>query len=823
MQAVGLSRYLLSRALFMALVTALVAWPLFQAWLLPIAQDEVGARQQLLTRALAAQLGAKLEWPTHAPLTPDQALAAEVNHALHEAGLSASLRAFVLDRNGESLYDSGARTAEDSASRPANLPPLNDATDGAWHVAELDGLPVLGTLAAIPHTGWTLLLTQPRDEAFRTLRIATAIVAIVLLTAVSLSLLGALLQARGFVKQFRTLRSFADRIARGDYELRWRTERVAELNTLAHAFETMSGAIRRREDRIARSEARLRAMLDAASGLAVKWLDRAGRVIYWNPGAESLYGYNATEAIGRPLGQLAGYAAQRFDVTESIACLERGGGTIGPVEVEVRHRNGASAWVLTTLFALPGTEEERVFVSIDVDITARLRETQARTEAERKFSVVFHACPVAMEVCVIATDHAAADVNDAWTELFLIPRAQAIGRDGIDMRMWTDNQVRRRFMDQLDHTDGVGDFEAWMRRSDGEQRLCRVSGRRFQFGGEGLAVIVYEDITGHREAEARLRELNDALESKVIERTGALNRSNQELTATLEHLKRTQEELVRAEKMAALGSLVAGVAHELGTPLGNSLMAANTVADQARGLRRELEQGLRRSALERFLAETETGSAIIERNLQRAAELVASFKQIAVDQSSAQRRTFALTEVVEEIAMTMRPSFKRTPIRLITDTDADIVVDSFPGALGQILTNLVGNALIHAFEGRASGTIRIVVQAAEPGSALIEVRDDGRGIPPDHLRRIFDPFFTTRLGRGGTGLGLNIVHNLVTHVLGGTIGVESVPHEGTTVQIRIPCSAPERDSEGPDSDAQAPSAPPPPFPSDAGDWAGDGI
>ncbi|MBI1907336.1 MAG: PAS domain S-box protein [Rhodocyclales bacterium] len=925
MQPVGLSRYLLSRAIFAALATILVAYPLVTGWLIPTAQHEVQMRQMQLARAIAGQIGALLKgpefaitqvrrsltdepprdgdeldaalaghlqhgesfsalyvtdsagiiiasahFPTLAPGAPDMKghdlsadplwqlaaqssglhwadtlhMAADSDHGvavatrsgtrvvigelsmaavmtrLREVGNEGDLRTLVLDSTGNTLVDSRATRAAHPLPADLALPTSGEPSRAHTVHFVLDNDEMVGAMATLPHTAWRVLVMQPASEAYRPTRTATTIMVLGLLTAVTLGLLGAVFQARGFGRQFRTLRAFAQQVAHGNYELKWPLARVRELNSLATAFETMSHAIRQREAGIANSEARLRAMLDASTGLSIKWLDRSGHIVYWNPGSEHMYGYSAAEALGRKLDALTWAPGQDVSLADLLQRLDQIGGTLGPIEIAVINRADQPGHVLTTLFALPDDGGERMLVSIDVDITDRIRQMRARAEAERKFGVVFEACPVAMEVAVIATDHAAMNVNDAWVKLFCIPRETAIGLNGIEMRMWTNNQVRRKFMDLLDTTEGVSDQEAWMRRSDGEQRLCLVSGKQFVHGGERLAVIVYEDITLQRETQEHLRELNEALESRVAERTS-------ELSGALKHLQLTQDELLRAEKMAALGSLVAGVAHELSTPLGNSLMAANTVADQARAMRRSVEQGLKRSTLDTFLAEAETGSAIIERNLQRAAELVASFKQIAVDQSSSQRRRFDLAAVIDEIVMTMRPSFKRQPYRLDTTIAGNLVLDSYPGPLGQVLSNLISNALIHGLDGRERGYIRITGQADGDDHVVIEVSDDGNGIAEDAQRRIFDPFYTTRLGRGGSGLGLNIVHNLVTHVLGGAITVISAPGVGTTMRVRIPRAAPERDTNGTDTAPNTPPEPPPEprleAPTDGLNSVGDGI
>ncbi|MDP3031281.1 MAG: HAMP domain-containing sensor histidine kinase, partial [Rhodocyclaceae bacterium] len=183
-------------------------------------------------------------------------------------------------------------------------------------------------------------------------------------------------------------------------------------------------------------------------------------------------------------------------------------------------------------------------------------------------------------------------------------------------------------------------------------------------------------------------------------------------------------------------------------------------------------------------------SDIAIRNLNRAAELIGSFKQVAVDQTSAQRRKFDLAEVVDEIVVMMQPSLKRTPYRIEEAVPAGLVLDSYPGALGQVLTNLINNAVLHGFAGRDHGVITITAAAAAPDSVQLTVQDDGCGIPADRQARIFDPFYTTRLGQGGSGLGLHISHTAVTHILGGTLMVASTPGAGAVFTLLLPRQAP---------------------------------
>ena len=283
-------------------------------------------------------------------------------------------------------------------------------------------------------------------------------------------------------------------------------------------------------------------------------------------------------------------------------------------------------------------------------------------------------------------------------------------------------------------------------------------------------------------ADFEIKQLNQSLEQQVIE----TERSNEGLAEALERLKEAQMQLVQAEKMASLGALVAGIAHEINTPVGVGVTAASTLQARAGQLRELYErEELRRSDLDRFVGLAEESTQIILRNLQRAADLIHSFKQVAVDQSSGERRRFKLRGYIDEILLSLRPQLKRTTHSVELDCPDDLVLDSYPGAIAQILTNLVANSLLHGFENRQRGHIRIAVRA-EPGRVELAYSDDGRGIAPEYLPRIFDPFFTTKRGVGGSGLGLHIVYNLVTQKLGGTIQVASEPGSGARFTLQLP-------------------------------------
>jgi signal transduction histidine kinase len=274
----------------------------------------------------------------------------------------------------------------------------------------------------------------------------------------------------------------------------------------------------------------------------------------------------------------------------------------------------------------------------------------------------------------------------------------------------------------------------------------------------------------------------------------ALRKANRELQDMVATLAKAREDLVRNEKLASLGAMVAGIAHELNTPIGNSLMAATTFEVQANDINSHMTQegGITRKEFEYFLRNAQLTTEILNRNLNRAADIVTNFKQVAVDQTSSQRRSFLLAEVVAGNVLTLQPTIKRTPFVIQQRIPEDIMMESYPGPLGQVLTNLINNAILHGYDGRNVGLIDISASQNSQGWVTLNVEDHGEGIQKNDLPHIFDPFFTTKLGVGGSGLGLHIVHNIVVEILGGSIDVVSELGGGTRFTLTLPISAPIR-------------------------------
>jgi signal transduction histidine kinase len=266
-----------------------------------------------------------------------------------------------------------------------------------------------------------------------------------------------------------------------------------------------------------------------------------------------------------------------------------------------------------------------------------------------------------------------------------------------------------------------------------------------------------------------------------------------DLSSVLETLKQAQASLITSEKLASLGALVAGIAHELNTPIGNSLLTATALSDMVNEFEKKYaDGGIKRSALEAHMADTRLACGIMASSLSRAADLITSFKQVSVDQTSDKRRPFELGEVVRDTVATFAAQLRRTNCRIEVDVAPKLVLDSYPGGIGQVLSNLINNALLHAFQGQASATIVISAREIEQNQVILNFSDDGIGMAQKTLHQVFDPFFTTKMGQGGSGLGMNIVYNVVTGMLGGSISIASTPGNGTSVTIMMPKHAPDQ-------------------------------
>ena len=390
-----------------------------------------------------------------------------------------------------------------------------------------------------------------------------------------------------------------------------------------------------------------------------------------------------------------------------------------------------------------------------------------RDVQERRWRMMLETSPVGISI-ISAHDHTRLYSNPKFDAMFgLVGSNAVLGVPIADT--FADHADARRLLDAL-RTDGpISGMEVLRRRADGTTWWCLLDVRPMEFDGGPAHIVWHYDITFRRNAQEELRAAKERAERALVE------------------LREMQESLIQAEKMAALGSLVAGVAHEINTPVGITVTAASHLADETASLRACLESGnIRRSELNRYVAVAEEASQRLLANAHRAAELIQSFKQVAVDQTRDDRRVFDLGQYINEILVSLGPRLRPVGHTVRVDCPEGLEVDGYPGPVAQVMTNLVMNSLVHAFEPGRRGAITIAVRQGPDDEVVLTYADDGKGIPPDILPRIFDPFFTTNRTGGGTGLGLNIVYNIVQQKLRGRINVESVPGQGARFTVRFP-------------------------------------
>lgn len=544
----------------------------------------------------------------------------------------------------------------------------------------------------------------------------------------------------------------------------------------------------RAEKALRDSEARFASMFDLAPlPMSYTEADTNFTTTRWNQAWFKTFGYPNPDSQGQP-GDALGFWADPQDRMRYIASATSGGSTDDLI-VEMVRFDGEHRWV-SVHGRMVASSERGLLITTYVDITDRRRFETALLDSETKLMALFNASPTAIVVSDPSHDYAVVNANETWERQFGYAVADCLGLHGGQLGIWESAAARRAALDEVEATGQIQGLDTWMIRRDGQRLLCRITGRRIEVGGASLLIMAQDDVTEQRRIQQEIVDLNQRLEQRVEERTRQLQHANAELLTTLATLRRAKDQLVHSEKLAALGALVAGVAHELNTPIGNGLTVATTIEHHVKVFTSLMSHRLKRSELEQFVNDTGMAAEILIRNLTRAGTLVASFKQVAVDQTSSQRRQFNVREIVSEIVLTLNPTIRASGCEVATTVDDELWLDSYPGPLGQALTNLINNAIIHGFGAGHKGRIEIVAQAVDADHVEITVRDHGKGIGAENLRHIFDPFFTTRLGQGGSGLGLHIVHNIVTGLLGGQVAVASQIGEGAVFTLRLPRLAP---------------------------------
>jgi PAS domain S-box-containing protein len=551
--------------------------------------------------------------------------------------------------------------------------------------------------------------------------------------------------------------------------------RAAEVfrRTLAEADSAREAAVRALAEQRLAEESYRKLFEGSVDGIYVT--TPGGQLLDANPALARIMGYDSSDDLIRGIGDITQtiYVDPKARA-EYLSRMERQG-TVREFEYQARHRDGSILWLSDSAAAV--RDENGLIVRYEGvvrDITDQRRAEEAIAEGRRLLQLVVDTVPAVINVK--NADLRYVLMNRYMAGIFGIEPADAIGRTTSDLMSRygaakTDENDKR----VLRSGKELGFYEEEYEDSSGAMRQWLVNKLpiRDADGHIENIVTVALDIEDRKRNEHEMRQAKDAAE------------------AALRNLRETQNSLIEAEKLAALGRLVAGVAHEVNNPVGISLTVASSLERKIAVFAEEVERGeLRRSSLNDFVATNRDAASQLVANLNRAAELVQSFKQVAADRNYSDKRIFDLGELTEQVVMSLRPGLRKQNVTLTVDCEPNLTMNSYPGPYGQVLTNLFLNSLAHAFPDGEGGAVDISVRGVNQENVEILFSDNGCGMSPDVRRKAFDPFFTTRRDQGGTGLGLHIVYNIVTNRLGGRLDLDSGSGEGTRIHIILPRIAP---------------------------------
>ena len=543
--------------------------------------------------------------------------------------------------------------------------------------------------------------------------------------------------------------------------------------TLVDADTAREAALRALAEQRLAEESYRKLFEDSVDGIYVT--TPSGALLNANPALASMMGYGTPLELIKQVRDIAGTIYVDPIARSDYQARMARDGMVREFEYQVRQRDGALLWLSDSATVVRNDSGKVVRYEGTVrDITNQKRAEEAVRESRQLLQQVIDTVPAVINVKDRRLRYVL--MNRYMARIFSIEPEDAIGR--------TTSELMSRYgaqkTDEHDHRvlakgDELGFYEEEYKDSSGAMRQWLVNKLplRDNDGDIDYVVTVALDIGERKRGEHEMRAAKDAAE------------------AALRNLRDTQNSLIEAEKLAALGRLVAGVAHEVNNPVGISLTVASSLERKVALFANEVARGdLRRSSLNDFVESSRDAAQQLVANLNRAAELIQSFKQVAADRNYSDQRNFDLADLTEQVVMSLKPGLRKQNLGLVVDCQPNLSMNSYPGPYGQVLTNLFLNAVAHAFPDATGGTVTIRAKESGPDQVEIVFADNGIGMELEVRRRAFDPFFTTRRDQGGTGLGLHIAYSIVTSKLGGRISLTSAPGEGTQIVIMLPRVAP---------------------------------
>lgn len=583
------------------------------------------------------------------------------------------------------------------------------------------------------------------------------------------------------LRALKNLTDYAKSVAKGNRDISFKHGRVKEFNQLGSSLETMVARLDENSTYISR--------LFSSAKAPIINCDLNGIILDMNPAAEELAGFssNLTQSYNLTNFFPPEYH-KKLELNLQQAADER---TTPVTEIPICSDSGEDKYFIWTFspVQIDNTGSANFILLQGLDVTENKQSMKKAHESEARLRQIIDLLP---------QDIFANDINGK----FLLVNSIKAERMGLDVDDITGKHLPDIIRDPVEVTRIMEDDRLVLERNekllteesflDETRNTHWVETTRVPYisteDNTSAILTISMDITRIKEVEQELQSLNKELVERVTMRTTELENANSALLKSMDELRQTQDKLVETEKMASLGELVAGVAHEINTPLGISVTSASFMKEMITNLRKIFESGtMKRSDLEKCL---QTGGEAIDnivKNLERSASLISNFKQLAVDQASDDARQVNLSEYIQGILLSLKPKLKEHGHKLDVDCPNGFEVKIPPGSLMQVITNLVSNSLTHAFPDREDGHIKINARQSGNG-ILLSFSDDGIGMGGEQLLKVFEPFYTTARSAGNAGLGMHLVYNLVTQALKGRIECKSSPGEGTAYEIWFPIS-----------------------------------